>query len=108
MDVTCAADEALAQPERKGSRAGVAGMARYGIVARKAFGVSVGDMRALARTIGRDHDLAAKLFNSGIQEGRMLAVLVDDPKLVTARQMDAWARGFENWADCDTACFHLF
>jgi 3-methyladenine DNA glycosylase AlkD len=22
--------------------------------------------------------------------------------------MNAWAAGFENWADCDTACFHLF
>ena len=22
--------------------------------------------------------------------------------------MDAWASGFENWADCDAACFHLF
>jgi 3-methyladenine DNA glycosylase AlkD len=22
--------------------------------------------------------------------------------------MNAWAAGFENWADCDTVCFHLF
>ena len=102
------AAQVLAQLERKGSKSGVAGMARYGIVAKKAYGVSVGEMRAMAKKIGRDHELAAKLFKSGVQEGRMLAVLIDDPKLVTSRQMDAWARGFENWADCDTACFHLF
>ena len=102
------AAQVLAQLERKGSKTGVAGMARYGIVAKKAYGVSVGEMRAMAKKIGRDHDLAARLFASGVQEGRMLAVLIDDPELVTSRQMDAWARGFENWADCDTACFHLF
>lgn len=98
----------LAQLARKGSKAGVAGMARYGIVAKKAYGVSVGDVRAIAKALGRDHDLAAALWKSGVQEGRMLAVFVEDPKLVTSRQMDAWAKGFENWADCDTACFHLF
>ena len=83
-------------------------MARYGIVAKKAYGVSVGEMRAMAKKIGRDHALAGKLYQSGWQEGRMLAVLIDDPALVTSRQMDAWAKAFENWADCDTACFHLF
>lgn len=102
------AAEALAQLERKGSKAGVAGMARYGIVARRAYGVSVGDIRALAKKIGRDHALAAKLWKSGWYEGRLLAVFIEEPALVTARQMDAWARDFENWGDCDTACFHLF
>jgi 3-methyladenine DNA glycosylase AlkD len=102
------ATEVLALLQRKGSKKGVDGMARYGIVSRKAYGVSVGDIRALAKKIGRDRDLAAKLWKSGVFEGRMIAVFLDDPKLVTSRQMDAWARDFENWADCDTACFHLF
>jgi 3-methyladenine DNA glycosylase AlkD len=102
------ATEVLAQLKRKGSKRGIAGMARFGIVAKKAYGVSVGDMRAMAKKIGPDHALAAKLFASGWQEGRMLAVLIDDPAKVTPRQMDAWAKGFENWGDCDTACFHLF
>jgi len=102
------AAEALALLERKGSKKGVAGMARYGIVARKAYGVSVGDIRALGKRIGRDHDLAGRLWKTGVYEGRLLAVFVEDPKQVTSRQMDAWARDFENWADCDTACFHLF
>ena len=38
----------------------------------------------------------------------MMAALIGDPRLVTSRQMDAWAKGFENWGDCDTVCFHLF
>jgi 3-methyladenine DNA glycosylase AlkD len=100
--------EVLAQLQRKGSKAGIAGMARFGITAKKAYGVSVGDMRTMAKKIGRDHALADKLFRSGWQEGRMMAALIGDPRLVTSRQMDAWAKGFENWGDCDTVCFHLF
>ena len=94
--------------ERRGSKKNRDGMARYAIVAPKAFGVSVGDLRAYAKTIGRDHDLALKLWDTGWYEARMLACLVDDPKLVSPAQMDRWCRDFDNWAICDTACFHLF
>jgi 3-methyladenine DNA glycosylase AlkD len=38
----------------------------------------------------------------------MLAAMVDDPQLVTRRQMTAWAGEFDNWAICDTVCWHLF
>ena len=98
----------LDELRRRGSRRNVDGMARYGIVATKAFGVSVADLRAMAKKIGRDHDLAAALWKAGWHESRMLAVFVEDPKRVTPRQMDQWARDFQNWADCDTTCFHLF
>ena len=32
----------------------------------------------------------------------------DDPAALTATQMDQWAKQFDNWAICDTTCFHLF
>ena len=100
--------EALAALEAQGSEGNRAGMARYGIVAAKAFGVSVANVRALAKQIGRDHELADQLWRTGWYEARLLAAFVDDPKLVTPAQMDRWAGEFENWADCDTICFHLF
>lgn len=98
----------LAWLKRKGTKANVAGMARYAIRADKVFGVSVADLRERAKGLGRDHDLAQALWATGWYEARMLACLVDDPKLVTPAQMDRWCRDFENWAICDTACFHLF
>jgi 3-methyladenine DNA glycosylase AlkD len=101
-------DEALARLDALGSEANRKGMARYGIVATQAFGVSVADIRALAKSLGRDHALAAALWRAGWHETRLLAAFVDDPALVTPEQMDRWARDFENWADCDTVCFHLF
>lgn len=38
----------------------------------------------------------------------MLACYVDDPSLVTPKQMDEWIQDFDNWAICDTTCFALF
>jgi 3-methyladenine DNA glycosylase AlkD len=101
-------NEVLKWLERRGTRRNVEGMARYGIVARHAFGVSVGTLRTLARRLGKDHALALELWDTGWYEARLLAALVDDPERVTRRQMNAWAAGLENWADCDTVCFHLF
>lgn len=102
------AREALTWLERRGTKRNRDGMARYAIVADKVFGVSVADIRQLAKRLGRDHELAAALWETGWYEARMLTAFVDDPTLVTPAQMDRWAREFDNWAICDTLCFHLF
>src|SRR5512134_2872562 len=83
-------------------------MARYGIRAPKVFGVSVSTIQQLSKRLGKDHALASALWETGWYEARMLAAFVDDPARVTPTQMDRWARDFDNWAICDTVCFHLF
>jgi 3-methyladenine DNA glycosylase AlkD len=100
--------EVLAWLKRKGTRRNVEGMARYGIVAERVFGVGVAPLRALAKRIGTDHALADALWKTRWYEARMLATLVADPGRLTKRQMNAWAADFDNWAICDTACFVLF
>jgi 3-methyladenine DNA glycosylase AlkD len=100
--------EVLKWLEKKGSRRYRDGLARYGIVAPKAFGVPVGTMLKFAKKHGKDHALAAELWESGWYEARLLAAMVDDPKQVTRRQMEAWAKDFDNWGVCDTVCWHLF
>src|SRR5262245_35381177 len=100
--------EALVWLKRKGTRATREGMARYGITAAKAFGVPVGQIHVLARQLGRSHELAEALWETGWYEARLLAAFVDDPALVTPEQMDRWCRDFDSWAVVDTACFHLF
>jgi 3-methyladenine DNA glycosylase AlkD len=99
---------ALQWLEVRGTRKNRDGMARYGLAARKVYGVSVGDLQKYAKTLGRDHALALGLWDSGWYEARLLAAFVDEPAKVTAAQMDRWARDFENWGDCDTVCLHLF
>ena len=88
--------------------ANVAGMARYGINTAGTLGVPIPILRRLAKEAGRDHALARALWNSGIHEARILATLVDDPALVTARQMDRGARDLDSWDVCDQACQNLF
>ena len=68
----------------------------------------MGTMQPYAKKLGKDHELALALWDTGWYEARMLAAFVDEPARVTAAQMDAWARDFDNWAVCDTLCFKLF
>ncbi len=100
--------EVLAWLKKQGTRRTVLGMARYGIEAKRAFGVPMGVLLSLRKKLGTDHALATALWASGWYEARLLASLVGDPARVTPRQMNAWAASFENWADCDTVCFNLF
>ena len=102
------AKDVIAWLQRTGTKHTLDGMARYGLPSDRAFGVAVGAMRVQAKRIGTDHALAAALWDSGWYEARMMAAFVDDPSLVTRRQMNAWAADFDNWGICDSACFHLF
>ena len=101
-------DEIVTELRRLGNPKNVAGMARYGIVAKEALGISAGQLRALARRIGRNHALAGQLWATGIFEARLLAAFVAKPDYLTRQQARAWAGDFENWADCDGVCIHLF
>jgi 3-methyladenine DNA glycosylase AlkD len=84
------------------------GMARFGIATGRALGISVTDLRRLARALGRDHELAAALWASGVHEARILASMVDDAALVTERQMESWVLDFDSWDLCDQVCGNLF
>ena len=86
----------------------VEGMARFGIKPSNSFGVSVPKLRALAREIGRDHLLALKLWETGLHDARLLATMIDDPRQVTAGQMEKWVQDFDSWDVVDGCCGNLF
>jgi 3-methyladenine DNA glycosylase AlkD len=94
--------------KRHSSKATREGMARYGIPSANASGVSVGDIRDLGKRLGRNHELALALWDTGSYEARMLTPFIDEPARVTPAQMDRWSRDFDSWAICDALCFHLF
>jgi 3-methyladenine DNA glycosylase AlkD len=98
----------LAELRGMGSERDRAGMARYGINVENAFGVSVYELRRIAKRLGTDHDLALALWATGNHEARLLACFVDDPAAVTAEQTEAWARDFDSWDICDQATTSLF
>ena len=72
------------------------------------LGVSVPELRKLAKEVGRDHRLALSLWKTGIAEARIVAAFVDDPAAVTSAQMDRWVKDFDSWDVCDQACLSLF
>jgi 3-methyladenine DNA glycosylase AlkD len=99
---------AIESLEQMGTKHDYDNLSRFGITANKAFGVSVANIRLLAKRLGRSHELAAKLWDTGWYEARMLTSFVDEPARVTPTQMDRWCRDFDNWGITDTLCFHLF
>ena len=107
-DLKAEVTSVLAWLERHSSARTREGMTRYGIPSDNASGVSVADIRLLAKKIGRNHELALALWETGSYEARMLTPFIDEPDRVTPAQMDRWCRDFDSWAICDALCFHLF
>jgi len=86
----------------------VAGMSRFGIVAKKVYGASAPSIRLLAKEIGKNHKLALKLWDTEVYDARILSAFIDEPEIVSKKQMDSWVKDFDNWAICDGVCIHLF
>lgn len=86
----------------------IAGMARFGITPQKTYGVSIPNLRKLAKQIGINHKLAQKLWLLNIRETRILAGMIDDPQRVTEKQIENWGKEFDYWEICDQCCMNLF
>jgi len=86
----------------------VEGMARYGMVAEQRLGVSVPDMRKIAKETGKDHGLALELWKTGIPEARIVAAMIDEAEELTEKQMDDWVEEINSWDICDQVCMNLF
>jgi 3-methyladenine DNA glycosylase AlkD len=108
MNDRTSADEALRWLRRHATKKTRDGMVRFGIPSTNALGVTVGDIRRYAKSVGKDHALADALWKTGVYEARFLAAFVDDPAAVGPAQMERWANDFDSWAVCDTVCFALF
>ena len=101
-------EEVLSRLKAQANPKNVEGMARFGISSNNTYGIPIPIIRKLAKEVGRDHLLAQRLWSSGIHEARILACMVDNPKLVTEKQLERWARDFDSWDVCDQCCSNLF
>ncbi|TFG55864.1 MAG: DNA alkylation repair protein, partial [Methanomassiliicoccus sp.] len=108
LSSTMRPDEAMHRLNELADPSLLNGMARYGIPVDRALGVSLPQIRSLAKDIGRDHALAAALWVTGVHEARMLATLVDEPDKVSEPQMNAMVDEFASWDICDQCCNNLF
>lgn len=102
------ANSVIRELKSKADKANLEGMKRFGISTDNALGISVTELRKMARKTGKSHGLAMGLWASKIHEARILASIVEDPVRVTESQMDKWANEFDSWDICDQCCSNLF
>ncbi|UCE39596.1 MAG: DNA alkylation repair protein [Thermoplasmata archaeon] len=94
--------ESLSNPDS------VRGMAKYGINSNNNLGINVTTLRKLAKEIGCDHELALKLWASGIRDARFLAATIDDPEKVTEEQLESMVLDLNSWDICDHCASDIF
>ena len=105
---TARAEDIIARIKSLANSKNVEGMARFGINPTNTYGVSIPILRKMVREIGKDHELALELWETGIHEARMLACFIDRPDMVTEEQLESWVKNFDSWDVCDQCCGNLF
>jgi 3-methyladenine DNA glycosylase AlkD len=98
----------ISELEKQSDPAAVEGMARFGIRGGKIYGLSMPQLRQFARVIGKNHELALRLWEHESRETRILASLIDIPDMADGDQMENWVKTFDTWEICDQCCMNLF
>lgn len=101
-------DQVIELLKSKANPEKLAGMVRFAIQTDQRLGLSIPDLRRMAKDIQPDHQLALELWESGIPEARILAAMIDIPEQATNDQLEAWVKDFNSWDICDQVCDNLF
>lgn len=83
----------MAELKKKGSEKGRNIYVRHGMPADKVLGVSVADLKVIAKGIKGEQALACELYDTGVMDAMYLAGMVADGKQMTKPQLDKWAAG---------------
>ena len=78
--------------KKKGNPQRIQTFANHGAPTDTLFGVSVADMKVIAKQIKGEQELALELYNTGNSDAMYLAGIVADGKLMSKKQLDHWAR----------------
>ena len=93
--------------EENQNKDNIAGMNKFKIDSDKIYGIKMDVLRKLAKKIGKDHDLALKLWDHGYHESRILATIIEEEDEMDEDQLDEWVNDFDAWDICDQACINL-
>ena len=102
------ADQIIAKLKALENPETLAGKAHFGIDVSKALGLSMPQIRGIAKQITKDHALAEAMWQADIHETRLIASMIDISAEVTEEQMERWVIGFDSWDICDQTCGELF
>src|SRR5260370_32287045 len=83
----------MAELTKKGSEQHRKIYARHGMAGKPMFGVSVADLKVIAKTIKGQQGLACELYVTGNLDAMYLAGMVADGSQMTKEQLSGWAEG---------------
>jgi len=86
----------MAELKKKGTEKTRRIYARHGMDAAHVFGVSIADLKVIAKTIKGQQALAFELYETGNLDAMYLAGMVADGSQMTKKQLNAWAEGAAN------------
>jgi len=103
------AKEIIKELESLRSKKNIEEMQRFGITSKsKIFGILKPELRKIAKRIGKNQELAIKLWETEIHEARILASIIAEPEKFTEDLMDKWVSEIDNWDLCDQCVMNLF
>lgn len=86
------ASQVMTALKKKGNPQRIQAFANHGAPTDKLFGVSVADMKVIAKQIKGNQELACELYETGNGDAMYLAGMVADGSLMTKRLLDRWAK----------------
>lgn len=72
------------------------------------FGIGLTQLKALAKQIGKNHDLAVELWNEPNYDVKTIAVLIEEPKKVDKAQIEVMVNDVSMWMMSHTWVQNLF
>lgn len=81
----------MAELKKKGSEKTRKMYARHGMATERMFGVSMADLKVIAKTIKGQQALALELYETGNLDAMYLAGLVAEGRQMTKKQLNGWA-----------------
>ena len=86
----------IAELKKKGTEKTRKIYARHGMATNNMFGVSIADLKVIAKTIKGQQALACELYETGNLDAMYLAGMVADGSQMTHKQLHGWAEGAAN------------
>lgn len=84
-----------------------ANVVRMGIPEDTSLGVSIANLRKLAKEIKKSNSLAYQLWNTGYHEAKLLAVLIFEKDPIDIKDVEKLMNSVISWDLCDHLCKNL-
>jgi 3-methyladenine DNA glycosylase AlkD len=86
----------MSELKKKGKESTRKIYARHGMATENMYGVSVAELKVIAKTIKGQQGLACELYATGNLDAMYLAGMVADGSKMSAKELNAWAQGAAN------------